>query len=221
MEISKLHARFLTTKGISTDTRTLKPGTLFFALQGPQFDGNQYIEAAFKKGAAFVVGDNPLFSPKNTSDSYILVKDSLKCLQALAQYHREFLKTPILALTGSNGKTTTKALIHAVLSKQFNCHATQGNLNNHIGVPLTLLQMTSKTTFGVVEMGANHQNEIDVLCNIAKPDYGLITNFGKAHLEGFGGIEGVIKGKTELYRHLEKFKKQDPKIFNYIQNVNV
>jgi len=172
---------------------------MFFALKGDNFNGNEYAEQAIETGAAYAIIDE---SKYNTSDKTILVEDVLKTLQELASYHRLYLNKPIIALTGSNGKTTTKELINAVLSKKYNTTATIGNLNNHIGVPLTLLSMNHDTEIGIVEMGANHQKEIEFLCHLAKPDFGYITNFGKAHLEGFGGIEGVIKGKCEMYDYL-------------------
>lgn len=173
---------------------------MFVALKGENFDANTFAEEAFAKGAKYVIVDNPTYA---TNDKTILVENSLTALQQLATYHREFLKIPIVALTGSNGKTTTKELIHVVLAKKFNTKATKGNLNNHIGVPLTLLSFSKETEIGIIEMGANHQKEIEFLCEIAQPDYGYITNFGKAHLEGFGGVEGVIKGKSEMYSHLK------------------
>lgn len=172
---------------------------MFFALKGDNFNGNTYAEKAIETGAKYAIIDE---AKHNTSDQTILVENVLKTLQDLATYHRLYLNKPIIALTGSNGKTTTKELINAVLSQKFNTTATVGNLNNHIGVPLTLLSMTNDTEIGIVEMGANHQKEIEFLCNLAKPDYGYITNFGKAHLEGFGGVEGVIKGKCEMYDYL-------------------
>lgn len=172
---------------------------MFFALKGDNFNGNNYAEKALKSGAKFAIIDEVKF---NTSNQTILVNNVLNTLQELSSYHRKQLNTPIIALTGSNGKTTTKELINAVLSEKYNTTATVGNLNNHIGVPLTLLSMTPKTEIGIVEMGANHQKEIEFLCKIAKPDYGYITNFGKAHLEGFGSVEGVIKGKSEMYEFL-------------------
>lgn len=176
---------------------------MFFALKGDNFNGNTYAKQAIDKGAKYAVIDEKEFQSKHT----ILVENVLVTLQNLATYHRNYLKTPIVALTGSNGKTTTKELINAVLSKKYKTTATKGNLNNHIGVPLTLLSLTKETEIGIVEMGANHQKEINFLCNIAFPDYGLITNYGKAHLEGFGGVEGVIKGKSEMFTHLIKNNK--------------
>ena len=197
--IANLHSLFLECSSVSTDTRKIEKNSLFVALKGDNFDANTFAKEALEKGAKYVVIDNPTYLIDNRT---LLVKDSLIALQELAKYHRTFLGLPIIALTGSNGKTTTKELIHAVLSKKFNTLATIGNLNNHIGVPLTLLRFTKETEIGIVEMGANHQKEIEFLCQIAQPDYGYITNFGKAHLEGFGGVEGVIKGKSEMYDYL-------------------
>lgn len=203
MEIKDLHQLFLKSEGVSTDTRRLKKDQLFFALTGENFNGNAYAEKALELGAKHAIIDQKKYETERT----ILVKDVLKTLQELATYHREFLRIPILAITGSNGKTTTKELIHEVLSRKFNVVSTQGNLNNHIGVPLSLLSLKENTEIGVIEMGANHQKEIEFLSNLVKPDFGYITNFGKAHLEGFGGVEGVIKGKSELYDHLKAHKK--------------
>ena len=189
---------------VDTDTRSIRKNTIFFALKGDNFNGNKYAEEALRLGAKYAVVDEEKFV---TNKNIILVVNVLKTLQELANYHRKQLKIPIIGLTGSNGKTTTKELINAVLSEKYKTTATKGNLNNHIGVPLTLLSITPKTEIGIVEMGANHLKEIEFLCNIAQPDFGYITNFGKAHLEGFGGIEGVIKGKSELYSYIEKNKK--------------
>ncbi|WP_339876621.1 UDP-N-acetylmuramoyl-tripeptide--D-alanyl-D-alanine ligase [Olleya marilimosa] len=199
MKIDAIHQLFLDCTSICTDTRKVKNNCLFFALSGEKFNGNTFANEALTKGAKYAIIDDAKFK---TSDNTILVENSLKTLQELATYHREYLGLKIIALTGSNGKTTTKELINVVLSKKYNTTATVGNLNNHIGVPLTLLSMDKNTEIGIVEMGANHKKEIAFLCNIAKPDYGYITNFGKAHLEGFGGIEGVIKGKSEMYDYL-------------------
>ena len=196
MTIAEIHHLFLKCNSISTDTRKIENNSMFVALKGENFDANTFAEEALAKGSKYVIVDNPTYA---TSDKTILVENSLTALQQLATYHREFLKIPIVALTGSNGKTTTKELIHVVLAKKFKTKATKGNLNNHIGVPLTLLSFSKETEIGIVEMGANHQQEIAFLCSIAQPDFGYITNFGKAHLEGFGGVEGVIKGKSELY----------------------
>ena len=199
MDINNIHHFFLKCNSVSIDTRKIEPGSLFVAIKGDNFDANTFAKEALEKGASFVIIDNPKYF---IDDRSIVVEDSLKTLQELAKYHRDYLNIPIIALTGSNGKTTTKELIQVVLSKKFNTKATFGNLNNHIGVPLTLLSFTKDTEVGIVEMGANHQKEIEFLCEIAKPDFGYITNFGKAHLEGFGGVEGVIKGKSEMYTYL-------------------
>ncbi|MEZ4792614.1 MAG: UDP-N-acetylmuramoyl-tripeptide--D-alanyl-D-alanine ligase [Gelidibacter sp.] len=188
---------------MSTDTRKIEENSIFFALKGASFNGNTFAKQALEKGAKYCIVDE-----KQCEDERcIVVNNVLETLQQLATHHRNQLLIPIIALTGSNGKTTTKELINAVLSKKFNTTATQGNLNNHIGVPLTLLKMTDKTDIAIIEMGANHPKEIEALCNIAQPDYGLITNFGKAHLEGFGSVEGVIKAKSELYDYLKKHQK--------------
>ena len=192
--------------GLSTDTRKIFKNCIFFALKGESFNGNLFAQEALDKGAQKVIVDEKAFH-KNTSET-ILVENVLLTLQELAKFHREFLGLPIISLTGSNGKTTSKELINAVLSQKFKTVATHGNLNNHIGVPLTLLAMNKETEMGIVEMGANHLGEIKMLSEIAKPDYGYITNFGKAHLEGFGSIEGVVKGKTELYQFLKKHNKK-------------
>lgn len=202
MRIEEIYQCFLQCDSVSTDTRKITPNSLFIALKGENFDANTFAKEAIEKGASFVIIDNKnYFSDEN---KMLLVEDSLKALQVLANYHRKNLGLPILALTGSNGKTTTKELINCVLSKKYKTIATHGNLNNHIGVPLTLLNLKEDTDIGIIEMGANHQKEIELLCTIAEPDFGYITNFGKAHLEGFGGYEGVIKGKSELYQHLVK-----------------
>ncbi|MFT5628612.1 MAG: UDP-N-acetylmuramoyl-tripeptide--D-alanyl-D-alanine ligase [Glaciecola sp.] len=204
MVIETLHAHFLKCESVCTDTRKTSKYCMFFALKGENFNGNKFAKNAIKEGAAFAIIDEPEYK---INDQYIIVDDVLSALQNLALFHRKYLNIPIISLTGSNGKTTTKELINAVLSQTYKTTATKGNLNNHIGVPLTLLSMNSTTEIGIVEMGANHQKEIEFLSNIALPDYGLITNFGKAHLEGFGGFEGVIKGKTELYNHLKANQK--------------
>ena len=201
MKIQELYSCFLEADGISIDTRNILPNSLFFALKGDNFDANEFAQEALNKGARYVIMDNPKLATDR--DKMFLVPNTLVALQQLANYHRQQLGLPIIALTGSNGKTTTKELIKSVLSQKYNVKATQGNYNNHIGVPLTLLQFDDETDIGIVEMGANHLNEIALLCTIAQPDYGYITNFGKAHLEGFGGFEGVIKGKSELYDYLE------------------
>jgi UDP-N-acetylmuramoyl-tripeptide--D-alanyl-D-alanine ligase len=204
MEISKIHALFLQCSGISTDTRKIEANSLFVALKGDNFDANTFAASAIEKGAKYVIIDNADFY---IDAQTILVENSLVALQDLAKYHRNYLKLPLIALTGSNGKTTTKELIATVLSKRYQISATKGNLNNHIGVPLTILSFTNETQIGIVEMGANHQKEIGFLCEIATPDFGYITNFGKAHLEGFGGVEGVIKGKSEMYDYLRNNQK--------------
>ena len=198
--ISALYNIFRDAAGVSTDSRTLQAGQLFFALSGPNFNGNQFAKKALEKGAIAVVVDENI---SITDNRVIRVENTLKSLQTLSTEHRKTLGTTIIALTGSNGKTTTKELIHSVLSTTFTTVATEGNLNNHIGVPLTLLSLKEDTDIGVVEMGANHPSEITLLANIAQPDAGLITNFGKAHLEGFGSLEGVVKAKSELYDYLQ------------------
>lgn len=184
---------------ISTDTRKISRNCLFFALKGPNFNGNTFAQQALDSGAAYAIIDEQEYL---VNDRCILVEDVLKTLQLLGTHHRLQSKATIVGLTGSNGKTTTKELIYAVLSRKLKTIATRGNLNNHIGVPITLLSIREDTEVAIVEMGANHQQEIAFLCSLAQPDHGYITNFGKAHLEGFGGIEGVIKGKSELYDHL-------------------
>lgn len=201
MNIQDIHKLFLKCKSISIDTRKIESNSLFVAIKGERFDANTFANEALDKGASYVIIDNPNFYIDQRT---IIVEDSLTALQELAKFHRQYLKIPIIALTGSNGKTTTKELIQVVLSKKYNIKATIGNLNNHIGVPLTLLSFNSETQIGIVEMGANHQKEIEFLCDVAKPDFGYITNFGKAHLEGFGGVEGVIKGKSEMYDYLSE-----------------
>ncbi|WP_299258158.1 UDP-N-acetylmuramoyl-tripeptide--D-alanyl-D-alanine ligase [uncultured Aquimarina sp.] len=215
MNTARIHKLFLESSGICTDTRGIKSNNLFFALKGDNFNGNMYAQQAIKNGASYAIIDDEKFV---VSEKYVLVNDVLKTLQDLATYHRKFLNIPIIALTGSNGKTTTKELINCVLSSIYNTTATAGNLNNHIGVPLTLLSMNKSTEIGIVEMGANHIKEIEFLCNIACPDFGYITNIGKAHIEGFGSLEGVLQGKTELYQYLKKHNNliflntEDPKL---------
>ena len=222
MIIEALHKHFIKSSGICTDTRSINNNCLFFALKGTNFNGNTFANNALKKGAYKVIIDEKEF----LNDHSILVHDVLQTLQELATFHRNYLKIPIIALTGSNGKTTTKELIKAVLSKKYKTIATKGNLNNHIGVPLTLLAMNSNTEIGIVEMGANHHKEIELLCKIAKPDYGYITNFGKAHLEGFGSLEGVVEAKTEMYRYLKSKKNtvfinfNDKKQRNHSEGIN-
>ena len=204
MNIHKLYQLYQQSYKVSTDTRKIESDSLFFALKGDNFNGNEFAEDALKKGASYAIIDEKKYQ---SHANIVLVEDVLESLQSLAAFHREQLGIPIIGLTGSNGKTTTKELINAVLSSTYKTVSTIGNLNNHIGVPLTLLSMMPETEIGIVEMGANHLKEIEFLCDIALPDYGYITNFGKAHLEGFGSLEGVIKGKTELYRHLKKRNK--------------
>jgi UDP-N-acetylmuramoyl-tripeptide--D-alanyl-D-alanine ligase len=205
MQISELHTLFLSCQSIVIDTRKVQANSMFVALKGERFDANTFASEALEKGASFVIIDNATYF---IDERTILVNNCLETLQELATYHRKHLGIPIIALTGSNGKTTTKELIYSVLSKKYIVTATLGNLNNHIGVPLTLLSFSDKTEIGIVEMGANHQKEIAFLSEIAQPDFGYITNFGKAHLEGFGGVEGVIKGKCELYDYLKKHNKK-------------
>ncbi len=200
--IEDLYKHYLNAQQIiCTDTRKLISGSVFFALKGENFNANEFAQKAFEAGCSIAVVDEPKYV---TNSKIVLVEDTLKTLQQLANYHRKQLHIPVLAITGSNAKTTNKELINAVLSKKYKTLATFGNLNNHIGVPLTLLSITQQHEFAIIEMGANHLGEIDELCRIAEPDYGLITNIGKAHLEGFGGIEGVKIGKSELYRFLKE-----------------
>jgi UDP-N-acetylmuramoyl-tripeptide--D-alanyl-D-alanine ligase len=199
--IAQLHQIFLDSAGVCTDSRRVTTNSIFFALRGDKFDGNVYARQAILDGARLAVVDDPILA----NDPHCLFVDNvLQTLQDLARYHRKFMGIPVLGITGSNGKTTTKELVSRVLSQKFKVLTTQGNLNNHIGVPLTLLSIKPEHQFAVVEMGANHQGEIDLLCRIALPNYGIITNIGKAHLEGFGGVEGVKKGKSEMYRYLNE-----------------
>lgn len=200
MTITQLYEVFKASTGVSTDTRSIAKDSLFFALKGDNFDANTFAKQAIASGAKLAVIDNQEYATEHT----VLVDNVLKCLQDLSNYHRRQLKIPVIGLTGSNGKTTSKELMAAVLNGKYHVAFTKGNLNNHIGVPLTLLSITSKHEIAIIEMGANHQKEIEFLCSICEPDYGYITNFGKAHLEGFGGVEGVIKGKSELYNYLRK-----------------
>ncbi|MBL7857323.1 MAG: UDP-N-acetylmuramoyl-tripeptide--D-alanyl-D-alanine ligase [Cyclobacteriaceae bacterium] len=199
MKIEELYARFLESGKVSTDTRQIVPGSLFFALTGEKFNANAFAAEALQKGASYAIVNDP----KVVADSrFILVDDVLLTLQKLARYHRSQLKIPIIGLTGSNGKTTSKELLSAVLAKKFKTYATKGNLNNHIGVPLTLLAIDHSIEIAVIEMGANHVGEIALLCSIANPTHGFITNIGKAHIGTFGGFENIIRGKSELYQHL-------------------
>ncbi len=201
ISLQDLYSKFLQHPVVCTDTRTISDGCIFFALKGGNFNGNRFAKDALEKGAAYaVVDEKEYFLDSRT----LLVHDVLTSLQDLAKHHRHQLKTTVIALTGSNGKTTTKELMHKVLSAKYETLATIGNLNNHIGVPLTLLRLTEKHTHAIIEMGANHTGEIEMLCSIAEPNFGLITNIGKAHLEGFGGETGVAKGKSELYFYLYK-----------------
>lgn len=200
MNYEKLYSTFLQSSGVSTDTRAIGKNNIFFALKGPSFNGNLFAEQALKEGAMAVVIDEPVM---DSSDSVFLVDDVLTTLQELARIHRSNLEAKVIGLTGSNGKTTAKELFKSVLSTSYRTSATIGNLNNHIGVPLTILNTPKDTEILIVEMGANHQGEIRMLSSISNPDIGYITNFGKAHLEGFGGVEGVIKGKSELYENLQ------------------
>lgn len=199
MMMTDLYDRYLQNPKICTDTRKITTGCLFFALKGPHFNGNEFAKEALKKGASYAIVDDELYT---IDDRYILVKDALKTLQELARFHRKELKCKVLGITGSNGKTTSKELCLQVLKKKYKTLATSGNLNNHIGVPLSILSIGTDTEIAIIEMGANHINEIEFLCGIAQPDYGVITNVGKAHLEGFGSLEGVLQAKTELYRYL-------------------
>lgn len=203
MKIEKLHQLFLKFNVVSTDTRSISNGALFFALKGDNFNGNDFAKKALDSGASYCIIDE---QQSQSNARFILVPDVLITLQELANFHRKYLNIPIIAITGSNGKTTTKELINSVLGQRYKTHATQGNYNNHIGVPLTLLQMDTSVDIGIVEMGANHIGEIANLCQISAPNYGYITNFGKAHLEGFGSAAGVVKGKCELYDYLKSNK---------------
>ena len=202
--MEKLYTTYTNSTGVTTDSRKIESGALFFALHGASFDGNDYAIAALEQGASAAVIDREDILENNPqyAERLLLVDDTLQALQALAQEHRRRLAIPIIAIAGSNGKTTTKELVSRVLAEKFEVSTTKGNLNNHIGVPLTLLAMNGNTEFGVVEMGASAQGEIALLCSIAEPNYGILTNIGLSHLEGFGGIEGIRKGKGELFDHL-------------------
>lgn len=199
ISIPDLYDRYRECAGVSTDTRKITEGCLYVALKGDKFDGNLFASDALAKGARYAIVDNPDLA---ADSRFLLVEDGLTALQELARYHRQTLTIPVIGLTGSNGKTTTKELILSVLSKKYRTYATLGNLNNHIGVPLTVLAIDDSYELAVVEMGANHQGEIRQLCALAQPTHGMITNVGKAHLEGFGGVEGVRKGKGELFDYL-------------------
>ncbi|HOO98995.1 MAG TPA: UDP-N-acetylmuramoyl-tripeptide--D-alanyl-D-alanine ligase [Bacteroidales bacterium] len=200
MKTELLYSLFRESTGISTDSRNVKKGEIFFALWGDKYNGNTFAAGALAKGASWAVIDDPAFETEKT----ILVDDTLFELQALASHYRKEMKAEVLAITGTNGKTTTKELIAAILGKKYKVHSTQGNLNNHIGVPLTILSAPEGTEMMVLEMGANHVGEVRTLCHIAKPDFGIITNISPAHIEGFGSFEGVVRAKTELYEHLRK-----------------
>lgn len=223
MDIPHIYGLFLKCNAVSIDTRKIESNSMFVAIKGENFDANTFANEALEKGASYVIIDNKNYYIDQRT---ILVENSLVALQELAKFHRQYLKLPIIALTGSNGKTTTKELINVVLSKKYNTKATVGNLNNHIGVPLTLLSFNVETEMGIVEMGANHKKEIEFLCQLAQPDYGYITNFGKAHLEGFGGVQGVIEGKSEMYKYLSENHKlafinlEDPIQVEKAQGIN-
>lgn len=203
MTIEELYSIYKSHPFITTDTRNILTDSLFFALKGDNFNGNKFAEDALAKGCSYAVVDEKEYV---TNENILLVDNVLKTLQELAKYHRSTFKIPVIGITGTNGKTTSKELINAVLSTQYNTFATKGNLNNHIGVPLSLLSVTPKHEIAIIEMGANHVGEIEFLCNISNPDFGIITNVGKAHLEGFGSFENVIKTKTELYQSIVKHK---------------
>ncbi len=219
MMIERLYKIFQQYQTVTTDSRQITEGCIFFALKGDNFDGNFFAEKALTSGAMYVVIDNP---EVKKDDRYFLVEDVLTTLQDLARHHRRQFDFPVIAITGSNGKTTTKELIAAVMSTRYNTHYTKGNLNNHIGVPLTLLQLNTEHEVAIIEMGANHQGEIDLLCQIVEPTHGLVTNMGKAHLDGFGGFEGVKKGKSEMYRWLTHHQgtifvnEDEPYLMDYI-----
>ncbi|WP_339868526.1 UDP-N-acetylmuramoyl-tripeptide--D-alanyl-D-alanine ligase [uncultured Algoriphagus sp.] len=220
MNLSILYTLFKNSTGVSTDTRKIEKGNIFFALKGPNFDANAFAPTALEMGASVVVIDDVKYFVED-DERYFLAEDGLKMLQDLANYHRKQLDIPIIGLTGSNGKTTSKELMKAVLSKKFKTAATVGNLNNHIGVPLTLLAIDGDDEIAIVEMGANKQGDIEELCLIAEPTHGVITNIGKAHLEGMGGPEGVLKTKTELFQFLREndgkafINSQDPILSNF------
>lgn len=217
MDIHKLYQKYRESGKVSTDTRQIIPGSVFFALKGDKFNANEFAAEALAKGASLAVVDEAKYA---IDDRFFLVEDALTALQKLARHHRDQLKIPVVGLTGSNGKTTSKELLNAVLSKKFKTYATKGNLNNHIGVPLTILAMDDSIELAIVEMGANHVGEIAVLCNIANPTHGFITNIGKAHIGTFGGYENIIRAKSELYQHLIAtsgqvfINSQNPVLFN-------
>lgn len=215
MRIAEIFDLFKTCDGVSIDSRSIKTGQMFFALSGPNFDGHKYISKAFESGAKYAIIENKEYEQVPNT---ILVNNVEKTLQDLARYYRSTLTIPVIGLTGSNGKTTTKELISSVLSESYVVFATKGNLNNHLGVPISILSINKKHNIAIIEMGANHRKEIKFLSEISMPDYGLITNIGKAHLEGFGSIEGVRLGKTELYDYIRKvnglifYNSADPKL---------
>lgn len=224
MSIAELYILFRQSTGVCTDTRQIGAGNIFFALKGDHFDGNQFAIKALEAGARYAVVDA---SAAVLDERFILVNDVLSCLQDLATYHRQQFDIPLIAITGSNGKTTTKELVSAVMESHYPVHYTKGNFNNHIGVPLTLLAMPLTTEVAVIEMGANHRGEIAMLCRIARPTHGLITNIGKAHLEGFGGLEGVKAGKGELFDYLSQYNgmafinKEEPFLSEMAQDVKI
>ena len=212
MDIASLYQLYLKSGKVSTDTRQIAPGSLYFSIKGPKYNANAFAQEAIAKGASYAVVDEKEYV---IGEQTILVPDGLTALQQLATYHRYQLKIPIIGLTGSNGKTTSKELLNAVLSRKFRTLATKGNLNNHIGVPLTILSIDSSVEIAIIEMGANHVGEIALLSSIAKPTHGFITNIGKAHIGTFGGFENIIRGKSELYQHLIT---QDGVVFINSQN---
>ncbi len=201
MEIAEIHNRFLNSSGVCTDTRSLTDGCIYIALKGGNFDGNKFVTQALQEGASIAISD---YKENSGIPNCIIVDDTLTTLQELAKYHRKHLNIPIVGITGTNGKTTTKELVNAVLTEKFKVTATKGNLNNHIGVPLTILSMNKDTQIGIVEMGANHLGEIAELCEICQPNYGIITNIGKAHLEGFVNYENIIETKNALYAYINR-----------------
>jgi UDP-N-acetylmuramoyl-tripeptide--D-alanyl-D-alanine ligase len=223
MRIEELYEKYLLSGTVSTDTRNISENCVFFALKGENFNGNEFAQTALDNGASFAVIDE---AKHQLSEQYILVDDVLKTLQELAKYHRNQLDIPFIGITGTNGKTTTKEFINTVLSQKFNTVCTKGNLNNHIGVPLTLLSIDNSCEMAIIEMGANHVGEIAFLCNIAQPDYGIITNIGTAHVEGFGSAENIKKTKNELYEHIASVKgkvfvnNQDEILMDLSQNID-
>lgn len=223
MKIKDLYEIFKSHNVVSTDTRTIENGCIFFALKGDNFNGNQFAKDAIKNDASYAIIDEVEFKD---ADNYILVDDVLQTLQELANYHRNQFDIPFIGITGTNGKTTTKEFINAVLSKKYKTTFTQGNLNNHIGVALTLLSIPNDCEIAIIEMGANHIGDIEFLCNIAKPNFGLITNIGTAHIEGFGSVENIKKTKSELYRSIQSIdghifiNKEDETLVELAKNLN-